>query len=104
MSNTRAIGRTTRTIVYLDDQGGFCTLEAIGESDLGYEFLARFFVRATGALAVTVRLVGVEQMFCTSVAGGAITFADLTSANPQLVEVSLEEVAALNPTVALIIR
>jgi Ca2+-binding RTX toxin-like protein len=88
----------------LTGQGGFCTLEDIRGSDLGYEFLARFFVRATGALAVTVRLVGVEQMFCTSEAGGAITFADLTVAEPQLVEVSLDEVAALNRTVRQIIR
>jgi hypothetical protein len=85
-------------------QGGFCTLEDVRGSDLGYEFLVRFFVRATGALAVTVRLAEVEQVFCTSVAGGAITFADLTAGTPAFAEVSLDEVAKLNRTVAAIIR
>jgi Ca2+-binding RTX toxin-like protein len=85
-------------------QGGFCTLEDVRDQGLGYEFLIRFFVRATGNLAVTVRTAEVEQMFCTSETGGAITFADLTAANPSFVEVSLDEVAALNPLVRQIIR
>ena len=46
----------------------------------------------------------VEQMFCTSEAGGAITFADLTDPNPEFVEVSLDEVAELNSLVRRIIR
>jgi len=37
-------------------QPGFCTLERSG--DPNYEFLVRFFVRATGAMAVTVRDAG----------------------------------------------
>jgi hypothetical protein len=85
-------------------QGGFCTLESVEDPTLGYEFLVRFFVRATGALAVTVRLAEVEQVFCTSEAGGQITFADLTEDDPQFVEVELEEVEDLNRTVAGIIR
>ena len=86
-------------------QGGFCTLEPIDDdSSLGYEFLVRFFVRATGNLAVTIRLAEVEQVFCTSQAGGQITFADLTQADPQFVVVTLEEVERLNRTVAEIIR
>ncbi len=83
---------------------GFCTLERVGDPALGYEYLVRFFVRSTGALAVTVRLGDAEQVFCTSQTGGAITFADLTQRDPQFVEVTLEQVAALNPTVARIAR
>jgi len=62
-------------------QGGFCTLEAAPASS-GYDYLVRFFGRATGNLAVTVRVRDVEQLFCTSVAGGQITYADLTQ-NPR---------------------
>ena len=83
---------------------GFCTVERVEDSTLGYDFLARFFVRATGALAVTIRLSDVEQVFCTSQAGGQITFADLTVDNPQFVVVSLAEVRRLNRIVAEIIR
>jgi hypothetical protein len=83
---------------------GFCTLEPVEDPTLGYDFLVRFFVRATGALAVTIRLSEVEQVFCTSQAGGQITFADLTVDNPQFVVVPLSEVEQLNRTVARIIR
>ena len=85
---------------------GFCTLEPVpDDAELGFAFLVRFFVRATGALAVTIRLpADVEQVFCTSEAGGAITFADLTAANPEFVEVSLDQVQQLNRTVRQIIR
>ena len=83
---------------------GFCTIEPVQDPDLGFEFLARFFVRATGNLAVTVRLKGVEQVFCTSEAGGEITFADLTAPDPQFEVISLEDVENLNPRVAKIIR
>jgi hypothetical protein len=81
---------------------GFCTLER--SADRSYDFLVRFFVRATGAMAVTVRLVGVEQVICTSTAGGQITFADLTSANPQFVNVTLADVQRASPVVGRIIR
>jgi len=83
---------------------GFCTIEAVQDSELGFEFLARFFVRATGNLAVTVRLTNTEQVFCTSEAGGEITFADLSEPDPQFEVVSLEDVEYLNPKVAQIIR
>jgi hypothetical protein len=87
------------------DSPGFCTLERIGErNSLNYDFLVRFFVRSTGALAVTIRVEDTEQVFCTSEAGGAITFADLTQDNPEFEEVSLGEVRALNPDVRRIIR
>lgn len=83
---------------------GFCTLERVEDPEFGFDFLVRFFVRATGDLAVTVRQRDVEQVFCTSEAGGAITFADLTDPNPEFVEVSLEQVSELNPTVGQIVR
>jgi hypothetical protein len=88
------------------NQGGFCTLERVpDDAELGFAFLVRFFVRSTGALAVTIRLSDdVEQVFCTSEAGGAITFANLRAANPTFVEVSLDQVRQLNRTVAQIIR
>lgn len=83
---------------------GFCTLEQVSDPALGYELLVRFFVRATGALAVTIRLTEVEQVFCTSQAGGAITFADLTRDRPQFVEIRPGRVRDENPLVARIIR
>jgi len=84
---------------------GFCTLERIGAANsLDYDYLVRFFVRSTGDLAVTVRLEDTEQVFCTSRAGGAITFANLTRDEPRFREVSLSRVRDLNPTVRGIIR
>jgi hypothetical protein len=88
--------------VNVTGQPGFCTVER--SADPSFEFLVRFFVRATGNLAVTVRLVGVEQLFCTSQAGGQITYADLTVANPQFVVVRQAEVEQLNAVVGRIIR
>ncbi|MGH7804018.1 MAG: hypothetical protein ACREQJ_06690 [Candidatus Binatia bacterium] len=85
-------------------QGGFCTLERVQDADAGYEFLVRFFVRATGNLAVTMRTVGVEEVYCTSEIGGQITFADLTAGSPEFAVVSLGEIEEINPTVARIIR
>ncbi len=85
-------------------QGGFCTLERVQEPSFGYEFLVRFFGRATGNLAVTVRTVDVEQVYCTSQAGGQITFADLTAVDPEFIVVSLDDVKKINPTVGKIIR
>jgi hypothetical protein len=86
-------------------QGGFCTVERVADPlARGFDFLVRFFSRATGNLLVTVRTRDVEQLFCTSEAGGAITFADLTDADPQLVEISLDEVSRRNRTVGEIIR
>jgi hypothetical protein len=84
-------------------QGGFCTVEA-APANSGYEFLVKFFARATGNLAVTVRTREVEQVFCTSVAGGAITFADLTQGAPDFVIVAPDQVQALNPLVGSMIR
>jgi Ca2+-binding RTX toxin-like protein len=86
-------------------QGGFCTLERIDDpARRGYDFLVRFFARASGNLLVTVRTREVEQVYCTSQAGGAITFADLTDANPSLDPIALADVPDLNPAVAQMIR
>jgi Ca2+-binding RTX toxin-like protein len=85
-------------------QNGFCTLEDVRGQSLGYDFLVRFFLKSTGALAVTMRVSQVEQVFCTSQTAAAVTFADLREAQPAFVEVSLDEVADLNPTVRQIIR
>jgi len=85
-------------------QNGFCTLEDIRGQKLGYDFLVRFFLKSTGALAVTMRVAQVEQVFCTSRTAAAITFADLRGGHPEFVEVSLDEVADLNGTVGQIIR
>lgn len=100
-------GRFFRTGVPTADvtgSPGFCRLEDVRHTDLGYDFLVRFFVRATGNLAVTIRLDDVEQVFCTSEAGGQIIYADLTAASPQFVVVSLTEVAELNRLVGDVIR
>lgn len=86
------------------NQGGWCELEKVTDPDFGYQFLVRFFLRANGRLAVTLRTSDVEQVFCTSVAGGAITYADLTQPDPEFVEVTLDEVRAINATVGKIIR
>lgn len=100
-------GRHAKTGIPTADvtgQGGFCTLEQVQDAEFGYQFLVRFFLRASGNLAVTIRTVDVEQVYCTSADGGQITFADLTAAKPDFVVVSLDEVKKINPTVAKIIR
>jgi hypothetical protein len=98
-------GRTGIPTADATGQGGFCTIEAVADpAARGFEFLVRFFRRSDGVLLVTVRTRDVEQLFCTSAAGGAITYADLTDASPSFVEVSQDEVEAINPTVGKIIR
>jgi hypothetical protein len=86
-------------------QTGFCRLDAVADPEArGFQFLVRFFSRSTGALLVTVRTRDVEQVFCTTEAGGGITFADLTRPGPELVETPLEAVRHLNSDVARMIR
>jgi len=80
----------------------FCTVE-ISPSP-GYDYLVRFRGRATGNIIVTVRLKGVEQVFCTDQAGGALAFADLTDASPAFVTVSQHQVERVNSLVAAMIR
>jgi len=80
----------------------FCTLET---SPLpGYDYLVRFRARATGNIIVTVRLTGVEQVFCTDQSGGSIAFANLADPSPAFVVVSQQDVETLNSLVAAMIR
>ena len=79
----------------------FCTIEASPLPE--YEFLVRF-LGVAGNLIVTVRVSGVEQVFCSGQGGGAITFADLTVPNPSFVVVSDQEVGQLNWLVGKMIR
>ena len=86
-------------------QGGFCSLEAAADpAARGFEFLVRFFSKASGALLVTVRTRDVEQVFCTAEDAAAVTFADLTAPKPDFVEISLDAVPAINADVARMIR
>ena len=82
--------------------GNFCTVEA--SPSPGYDFLVRFRSAVTGNIIVTVRVTDVEQVFCTSQSGASIALADLTVALPAFAEVSLPEVANLNPLVGAMIR
>jgi hypothetical protein len=93
-----------RPAVNVSGTNGFCTVERVEDPDLGYEFLARFFVRSTGVLAVTIRLAEVEQVICPGVTPGEIVFADLTRDNPQFVTVSLDQLQRLNQNVAQMVR
>jgi RTX calcium-binding nonapeptide repeat (4 copies) len=78
-----------------------CTVE---RSPLpGYDYLVRFRGAADNII-VTVRLRGVEQVFCPSKDGAGIAFADLTLPSPAFVDVSHQEVETLNSLVAAMIR
>jgi Ca2+-binding RTX toxin-like protein len=77
----------------------FCTID--DSPSPGYQSLVRFR-GAAGNLIVTVRVAEVEQVFCSQ--GGAIAFADLTLPSRIFVPVSHQEVEALNPLVAAMIR
>jgi hypothetical protein len=79
----------------------FCTVEVSPLPE--YEFLVRFLGVAEN-LIVTVRVSGVEQVFCSGQGGGAITFADLTAPFPSFVVVSHQEVTQLNGLVGRMIR
>jgi len=83
---------------------GRCELDVVQDPAFGYQWLVRFFVRSTGESRATVRLAGVEQVFCPGPVGGQIVFADLTQPQATFVEVSLDQVEQLNPTVRLMIR
>lgn len=79
----------------------FCTVEASPLPE--YQYLIRF-LGAAGNLIVTLRVSGVEQVFCSGQGGGAITFADLTDPFPAFVVVSHQEVTQLNSLVGRMIR
>jgi len=80
----------------------FCTLERSPLPE--YDYLIRFRGRAAGNIIVTVRVAGVEQVFCTDQEGNAIAFANLTDPSPAFVVVSQQDVAELNPLVGAMIR
>ena len=91
-----ATGRYQKTGLPTADvtgQNGFCTLEDVRDQDLGYDFLVRFFVKSTGALAVTIRVADVEQVFCTSRDRRSDHVRGPPRPSPAFVEVSLDEVA-----------
>jgi hypothetical protein len=91
-------------IVTADVSGlaNFCTIEH--SPSPGYDFLVRFRSRATGNIIVTVRVKDVEQVFCTSEAGGSIAYADLRHSWPAFSAISQHDVAALNHIVGAMIR
>jgi hypothetical protein len=80
----------------------FCTVEA--SPSPGYQHLIRFRSAATSNIIVTVRVTDVEQIFCTSQSGASIAFADLTVPSPAFGVVTQQDVEALNPLVAAMIR
>lgn len=77
----------------------FCTVEP--SPSPAYDYLVRFR-GATGNIIVTVRVKGVEQVFCSQ--DGGIAIADLAQPSPQFVPVSLQQVQTLNPLVGEMIR
>jgi hypothetical protein len=79
----------------------FCTIEASPLPE--YQYLVRF-LGVAGNLIVTVRVSGVEQVFCSGQGGGAIMFADLTAPSPAFVVISHQEVRQLNWLVGKMIR
>src|SRR5262245_36288655 len=77
----------------------FCTVEASPLS--AFDFLVRFR-GAPGNIIVTVRVQGVEQVFCSQ--NGGIAFADLTQSSPVFVPVTQQQVQSLNRIVGAMIR
>jgi Ca2+-binding RTX toxin-like protein len=78
-----------------------CTVERAGPTR--FDYLVRFR-GAAGNIIVTVRLSGVEQVFCPSEGGAGIAFADLSLATPVFLDVSQDEVEILNPLVGAMVR
>src|SRR5262245_2886938 len=77
----------------------FCTVEA--SPSAGYDYFVRFR-NAAGNILATVRVLDVEQVFCSQ--GGGIAFADLTQSSPASGLVSQFQVQTLNPVVGAMIR
>src|SRR5262245_35972659 len=80
-------------------QTNFCTVEPSPSPQ--YDYLVRFR-GATGNIIVTVRVKDVEQVYCSQ--DGGIALADLTQPSPAFVDISQQEVQALNPLVGAMIR
>jgi hypothetical protein len=96
-----ATGVPTANVSGMD---GRCELDLVTDPVLGYEWLVRFFVRSSGESTATVRLAGVEHVFCPGPTAGQIVFADLTAAQPTFVVVTFAQVQQVNSNVSLIIR
>jgi Ca2+-binding RTX toxin-like protein len=83
---------------------GFCTIDPAPDGS-GYEWLVRFVRRTDNVLLVTVRVQGVEQVFCASRAGNGAEWADLTDySGGDLRPITLERIRQLNPLVGAIVR
>jgi hypothetical protein len=100
------VGDTAYSLPTMNITGmdGRCELDVVQDAAFGYQWLVRFFVRSTGESQATVRLAGVEQVFCPGPEVGQIVFADLAQSPATFVVVSLDQVQQLNSTVRLMIR
>lgn len=83
---------------------GFCQIEQ-APAESGYEWLVRFVRRTDNVLLVTVRVYGVEQVFCADKAGGGAEWADLTTySGGDLRPITLDRIAQINPLVGAMVR
>jgi len=83
---------------------GFCTLDR-APADSGYDWLVRFVRRTDNVLLVTVRVQGVEQVFCSSKAGVSAEWADLTTySGGDLRPITLDRIREINPLAGAIVR
>jgi hypothetical protein len=83
---------------------GFCTAEPAPQGS-GYEFLIRFIRRTDNVLLVTVRTQSVEQLFCSSRAGGGAEWLDLAGyTDGELRPITLDRIRQLNPLVGEMVR
>jgi hemolysin type calcium-binding protein len=83
---------------------GFCQIDPAPEAS-GYDWLVRFVRRTDNVLLVTVRVRGVEQVFCSSKAGNGAEWADLTTySGGELRPITLERIREINPLVGEMVR
>jgi Ca2+-binding RTX toxin-like protein len=105
-AKTANTGYGDRPIVTANLTGapGFCRLDR-APAESGYDWLVRFIRRTDNVLLVTVRVQGVEQVFCASQAGNGAEWADLTSySGGDLRAISLERINEINPLVGAAVR
>lgn len=104
LSDSNLRRRTGIPTVNTSGLPGFCVLEQVSRRETGFDYLVRFFTFADGLLKVTIRLRDVEQLFCSSPSGGAITYANLSAPMPSLDVITLDEATEINALVGAIIR
>ncbi|MBI2759907.1 MAG: hypothetical protein HYX51_00575 [Chloroflexi bacterium] len=101
------VGHGERPIITSNLTGapGFCKIDP-APADSGYEWLVRFIRRSDNVLLVTVRVQGVEQVFCASQAGGGAEWANLANyaAGDLLRPITLERINQVNPLVGAMVR